>query len=111
MMDSTYWGGIKDGLAQIGTEKPQTFDEVKAILDFMPGSAPMDGEDSMVDGEAFFGGSGGDDTLSDALKQAGWRYVWSEAAYWWAMRSPAGEILTYVEGDVYRGDRNKPGGN
>lgn len=111
MIDSTYWGGIKDGLTQIAAEKPQTFDEVKAILDFMPGSAPMDGEDSMVAGDAFFGGSGGDNALDDALADAGWRYVWSEADYWWAMRSTIGEILTYVEGDVYRGDTQQPGGN
>jgi len=111
MIDSTYWGGIKEGLAQIAADKPQTFDEVKAILDFLPGSAPMDGEDSMVAGETFFGGSGGDETLDEALYEAGWRYVWSEANYWWAMRSPTSEVLTYVEGDVYRGDTQRPGGN
>ena len=107
-MDSTYWGGIKDGLAQIAAEKPQTFDGVKAILDFMPcDAADRDG----VAGDAFFGGSGGDYNLRDALADAGWRLVWSEASYWWAMRSTTGEVLTYVEGDVYRGDRNKPGGS
>ena len=99
-----YWDGIEAGLARIGSEKPQTFAEVKAILDTLPGS-------EVSSGDAFFGGSGGDLSLSDALRDAGWRYVWSEASYYWCMRSPvSGDILSYVEGDVYQGD-SKPEAN
>jgi len=94
---STYWDGIEAGLVRIGSEKPDTFDEVKAILDTLPGG-------EVSSGDAFFGGSGGDLSLSDALHDEGWRYVWSEASYHWCMRSPVGELLTYVEGDVYRGN-------
>jgi hypothetical protein len=35
---------------------------------------------------------------------AGWGLVWAEAVYYYLMRSPGGELLTYDEGDVYRGD-------
>jgi hypothetical protein len=52
---------------------------------------------------AFFGGSGGDNALDDALYEAGWTYVWSKANYWWAMRAPDGTGITYVEGDIYDG--------
>ena len=54
---------------------------------------------------AFFPGSGGDRQLIESLRTAGWAAVWSEASYFYAVRNGAGEILTYVEGDVYRGDR------
>lgn len=55
--------------------------------------------------EAFFGGSGGDIGVDEALSEAGWRYVWSKANYHWAMSSPVdGSVITYVEGDIYTGD-------
>jgi len=94
---STYWDGIEAGLVRIGSEKPDTFDEVKAILDTLPGG-------EVSSGDAFFGGSGGDYSLRDALRDACWRVVWSEASYYWCMRSPVGDLLEYVEGDVYHVD-------
>ena len=94
---SAYWSGIGAGLERIGAERPDTFAGVKAILDTMPGG------DESACGDAFFGGSGGDLSLRDALREAGWRTVWVKATYWWAMVSPAGEAVTYVEGDVYEG--------
>jgi hypothetical protein len=57
---------------------------------------------------AFFGGSGGDDALDDALYEAGWTYAWRNASYHWAMRAPeGGGGITYVEGDIY-GEIEKP---
>ena len=94
---SDYWQGIEAGLARIGGEKPQTFAGVKAILDTMPGG-------EVSSGDAFFGGSGGDLSLGEALRDAGWRGVWSEASYYWCKRSTTGGLLTYVEGDVYEGN-------
>lgn len=35
----------------------------------------------------------------------GWTYVWIEADYYWAMQAPDGSVITYVEGDVYRGNQ------
>jgi len=98
---SSYWQGIDAGLAKIAADKPQTFDGVKAILDTMPGG---DTDNACDRAGAFFGGSGGDRTLSEALHFAGWRYVWSNASYYWCMRSTTGAMLTYVEGDVYEGN-------
>jgi hypothetical protein len=63
------------------------------------------GNSEMVAGDGFFAGSGGDDTLSDALEEAGWGFVWSKAFYWWAMKAPDGSVITYIEGDIYRGSR------
>jgi len=56
-------------------------------------------------GDAFFGGSGGDRQLLDSLRTAGWTTIWAEAPYYYVARNSAGELITYVEGDVYRGDR------
>lgn len=80
-------------LARIVEEKPQTVDEVKAILDqFEPPSS----------GLAFFPG-GADETLADAMHHAGWSIDFREGDYVWVGRCGS-EILTYVEGDIYRGD-------
>lgn len=55
-------------------------------------------------GDAFFAGSGGDDTVQGALYAAGWHVTWQQAPYYYVMRAPNGDVITYVEGDVYRGD-------
>ena len=55
-------------------------------------------------GEAFFGGSGGDKSVAGALYEAGWRTVWIEWEHHYAMKAPDGSSITYVEGDIYRGD-------
>jgi hypothetical protein len=57
-----------------------------------------------VAGDGFFAGSGGDDSVWSALTDAGWTQVWAEAAYYYVMKAPDGSMITYVEGDVYRGD-------
>lgn len=56
-------------------------------------------------GDAFFGGSGGDASVSEALLDAGWSYNWSQAGYYWSMRAPDGSSITYIEGDIYKGNR------
>lgn len=54
---------------------------------------------------AFFAGGGGDRSLWSALSVAGWHRVWSGASYCYVARHDAtGETLTYIEGDVLRGD-------
>jgi hypothetical protein len=55
--------------------------------------------------DGFFAGSGGDQSVSAALEAAGWSYLWSVAGYHWAMKAPDGSLITYVEGDVYIGNR------
>lgn len=89
-----YWDAYDRTLARIIEEKPQTVDEVKMILDtFEPPSS----------GLAFFPG-GADETLADALYRAGWSIDYREGDYVWVGTSRTREQLTYVEGDVYRGD-------
>ena len=64
------------------------------------------GTDSAQDGaaRAFFAGGGGD-VLPDApLREAGWEVIAWEAPYYWCMRAPDGDEVSYVEGDVYRGN-------
>ena len=60
------------------------------------------------DGVAFFGGSGGDTQLLDALywdrTTTGWRIVRYDVPYYWCLQDAHGDLLTYVEGDIYRGN-------
>jgi hypothetical protein len=94
----TYWDAYAQTLARIVEEKPQTVDELKAILDgFTPPSS----------GIAFFPG-GADETLGEAMHLAGWVIDWREGDYLWVGRSKTGEVLTHVEGDIYRGDATLP---
>lgn len=51
----------------------------------------------------FFAGSGGDQSVYEALNEAGWTTLWFEASYHFAMRAPDGSAITYVEGDIFRG--------
>ncbi|MFJ9234397.1 hypothetical protein ACIRJ3_05355 [Streptomyces anulatus] len=56
-------------------------------------------------GEAHFAGSGGDGTVRASLFTAGWELVWQEADYFWVMKASDGSMITYIEGDIYRGDK------
>ena len=107
----SFWGQIDHQLARIGNaDNPaDTFDKVRAILTDKRYTAfdgyGYDSGHSFAENHAFFGGGGGDDPLHNALTQAGWRVIWSEAYYYYVMQHrTTGEKLTYIEGDVYRGD-------
>lgn len=102
MSTDPFWAAIDAILDQIETDKPNTFNGVRDILDH-PVQRAYAG--SYTDDASFFGGSGGDRSLFSALRVAGWRITWSEASYYYVAEHPTtGEILTYIEGDVYRGD-------
>lgn len=88
-----YWDKYDKTLVRVRVEKPKDLTELKAILDdFEPPSS----------GAAFFPG-GADDTLGEALEDAGWGLVWLEGDYLWQARSPSGAVIHHVEGDVYPG--------
>lgn len=89
---NSFWDDIARQLAELRTAT--TADDVLRIL---PG-----GEGS---GEGFFAGSGGDDTVMESLLEAGWSVTWAAASYYWVMRAPGGDEITYVEGDIFRGDQ------
>ncbi|MDE8648101.1 hypothetical protein PXH69_24345 [Rhodococcus qingshengii] len=94
-MSDPFWDEINRKLDRV--ESATTADSVIEILG-------KDG-DYLVDGDAFFAGSGGDRPLFDALWKAGWHMIWSEASYFYVVQNNAGELMTYIEGDVYRGDK------
>lgn len=91
--------------------------EVNACLDELQRAATVDdvidslhrrfGKDWAEDcaGDAFFPGSGGDRQLRESLTSAGWTISWSKAPYYYVARDTQGGLMTYCEGDVYRGDR------
>ncbi|MFB7836000.1 hypothetical protein [Streptomyces sp. NPDC056056] len=87
----TFWAAIAEQLQELRTAK--TADDVLRIL-------PSDG-----DAPGFFAGSGGDDTVSDVLHTAGWKQVWAESSIYYTMRAPDGSMITYIEGDIFPGDR------
>lgn len=90
---SGFWEAINEQCEAM--RKARSADEVIDTLNrYGPASA----------GDAFFAGSGGDVQVDGCLREAGWGYVWFKAEYYWVMRAPDGSLLTYIEGDVYRGD-------
>jgi hypothetical protein len=90
-----FWANVDAALDAV--QKANTVDEVITILNkhFEPSSW-----------EAFFGGSGGDRQLITALRAAGWKIVWAEADYYFVAQDKNGQLLTYAEGDVCRGDQH-----
>lgn len=91
-MDS-FWAAIEAQCAEMRQAK--SADDVIAILNRY-GSPSA--------GDALFAGSGGDTQVHECLNEAGWDTIWYKAHYYWVMRAPDGSLLTYVEGDVYKGD-------
>ena len=47
--------------------------------------------------------------MADALGAAGWDYVWREARNHYCMRANDGSAITYLDGDIYVGDRQPRG--
>lgn len=92
MSPDPFWQVYDAMMAQIEAERPPGADALFAILGKPEASA----------GEAFAleGGS-----LAVALTEAGWLVYGIEGDYLWEARSPAGEWIHYVEGDLYRGRR------
>lgn len=88
-----FWKFIEMQLEELKSAK--SADDVIRILG---------GKENASSGDAFFGGGGGDETVWDSLYEAGWKHVWSDADYYWCMKAPDGSEITYVEGDIYRGN-------
>lgn len=90
-----FWEHIDNQIEELRSAK--TADEVLRICPKIPGTSSGDG---------FFGGGGGDVLPNDPLSEAGWEYVWVDAHYFWCMQAPNGDMVTYVEGDLYRGNQH-----
>jgi hypothetical protein len=98
---SGFWAKVAAQLKEL--RSATTADAVVAILShernpYGPGVS--------TEGDGFFAGSGGDDTVYEALMEAGWVPIWYMAAYHYALRAPDGTAITYVEGDIYIGNRD-----
>ena len=100
-MSDSFWTLIEAQLTELKTAA--TADDVCRILSFARN--PQGEGDAGSTCHGFFAGSGGDGTVQDSLLCAGWSLVWAEASYYYVMRAPGGSLLTYIEGDVYKGDR------
>lgn len=98
-MPDTFWTAVREQLAEL--RAAATADDVIRILSHERN--PYGSVEGAGDG--YFAGSGGDDTVWDALDDAGWSQVWSQAAYFYVMQAPDGSKVTYIEGDIYRGDK------
>ena len=92
-----FWANVDAALTRCA--EATTVEDVITILNerFNPSS-----------GAAFFGGSGGDTQLLDKLywdrADNTWRVVRYDAPYYWCLADTNGDLLTYIEGDVYRGN-------
>lgn len=109
-MSQAFWAAVREQLAEL--RSATSADDVLRVLS--PERNPYVLENPSWDGAAgdgFFAGSGGDDDVWDALDDAGWSQVWSEAAYFYVMRAPDGSVITYCEGDIYRGDKRPANGS
>ena len=95
-----FWAAIDHQIERL--THATTVDQVLEICPQIPGTSSGDG---------FFAGGGGDASVLDALHDAGWETVQIRAWYYWCMRAPTGELLSYVEGDLYRGNQLVRGGS
>ncbi len=91
-----FWEAIDTQIEQL--HGARSADDVIRILPVVPGLSVGDG---------WFGGGGGDQTVWGALREAGWKTIWFDAPYYFAMEAPDGSGITYVEGDIYKGVQAK----
>jgi hypothetical protein len=106
-MSDSFWAAIGTQLDEL--TRARSAADVLRILSHA--NNPLDSRD-VADSAAqgFFAGSGGDGTVREALDEAGWTIVWSQSAYYYAMRAPDDSVITYIEGDIYLGDRRSTAG-
>jgi hypothetical protein len=93
-MSTGFWAAVEAARAEVAANG-HTAQQVVDILNKYASPSSND---------AFFHGEGAD--LFDALTFAGWKYQWMEASYYWVMKAPNGDLLTYIEGDVALGDQH-----
>ena len=88
-----FWEAIDTQLELL--KKAKTADDVLFILRKVPG---------VSSGHGFFAGGGGHGDVASSLSEAGWTMVTFKANYDWCMEAPNGDLISYVEGDIYRGN-------
>lgn len=100
-----FWATIAQQVEELRTAR--SADDVVRILSDERNPLGPGHKDGAADG--FFAGGGGDDTVWNALTDARWSVVWAEADYYFLVRAPDGSHITYIEGDIYRGDKRPRG--
>lgn len=100
-MPDTFWTVIAEQHKELETS--YNADDVIRILshDRNPYGPGRGGATS----DAYFAGSGGDRTVNEALRTAGWTTIWAESPLYYVKQAPDGSTVTYIEGDICRGDR------
>lgn len=98
MSNDPFWTTVREQLAELTAATSAT-----KVAEILCAERNPYGHETIT-AQGFFAGGGGDDTVRDALRQAGWRTVWAEASYYYAMRAPDGSVITYIEGDIYTRD-------
>jgi hypothetical protein len=98
-MSDSFWNVIDAQLAEL-----QSATTADRVIEILANDRNPYGPNTNTAGHGFFAGSGGDDTVAEALTLAGWKTTWAEAPYYYAMEAPDGTRITYIEGDIYRGD-------
>ena len=104
-MTTNFWSVIHNQIADLRDAK--SADDVIRILSHERNPYRLDnpnwnGMDGAADG--FFAGGSGDDVW-ESLIAAGWARLWDQGTHYFALRAPDGSMITYCEGDVYKGDR------
>jgi hypothetical protein len=101
MSATDFWAVVDAQLAEL-----RTAGTAGDVLRILATDRNPYGDPSITGAPAFFAGSGGDGSVGDALRAAGWRVTWAEASYYYSMRAPDGSEITYIEGDVYPGGKS-----
>ncbi|SIH34286.1 Uncharacterised protein [Mycobacteroides abscessus subsp. abscessus] len=89
-----FWLNVNAALDKL--QKCRTVDEALSVLNEHFDTQGCD---------AFFAGGSGDRTVWETLTEAGWQIIWSEADYFYVIEDLEGNVMTYIEGDVCRGDQ------
>ncbi len=102
-----FWGQVDHQLDRIQAVRPSSFVRLREILtDPAYTHLGVYRDQPMSADAAFFAGSGGDRSLRSALGDD-WRTTWAEAGYYYVLKhTRTGEVITYVEGDVFAGDQH-----
>lgn len=98
-MSDTFWDQVNIQLDEARTAT--SADQLLAVLSHQRN--PYGDPSMAANADGFFAGDSSE--LLTVLTESGWSPVWLEANYYWALRAPDASVITYIEGDVFRGNQ------
>ena len=103
-MPDPFWTEINDQLSAVSKADVASFTAVRDILLDPARTAVIDeinrnGQRRFGPHEAFFAGSGGDDSLAEAL-HSDWKIIFESEYQWTATHRMSGSCFEYIEGDL-----------